>query len=182
MFQFFSFNFDSLNKKENATNFLIIGYLLVVLGIFSFIYKGFGIKLVSWTLAIALLFIAYLNLKNINELKRYASNNEIAPYTRSQAILLIAVFLLLLFPEKIQSIVSFIGGAYIIFTQIRRIISNKNNQYYTFGFGSILMLLIGLTLILSPLFLSRFIVSIMSLIIVLIGFQLISTGNRLKLL
>lgn len=180
MFQFFSFNFDTLNKKENSTKFLIMGYLLVALGVFSFIYKGLGIKLVSWTLAIALLFIAYLNLKNINELKRYASKEEISPYTRSQFILLIAVVLLFLFPEKIQSMVSFIGGAYIIFSQITKIVSNKNNPYYSFGFGSILMLLVGLTLIMSPLFLSRFIVSILSLIIVLIGFQLISTGNRLK--
>lgn len=180
MFQFFSFNFDSLNKKENATKFMVIGYLLVVLGFFSFIYKGSAIKIVSWALALALVFIAYLNLKNINELKRYASKSEIAPYTRSQGILLIVIILLILFPVKIQSIVSFLGGAYIIYTQVSRIIKNKNNPYYRFGLGSIIMLIIGLTLVFSPLFLSRFIVSIISLIIVLIGFQLISTGNKFK--
>lgn len=180
MFQFFSFNFDSLNKKENATKFLVIGYLLVVLGFFSFIYKGSAIKFVSLTLAIALLFIAYFNLKNINELRRYASKEEIAPYTRSQTIILIAALLLFLFPVKIQSLISFAGGCIIIYSQLTKIISNNNNSYYRFSFGSILMLILGLTLILSPLFLSRIIVSIFSLIIVLIGFQLISTGNRFK--
>lgn len=180
MFQFFSFNFDSLSKKENATKFLLIGYLLVLLGFFSFIYKGSAIKFVSWTLAIALLFLAYFNLKNINELRRYASKDEITPYTRSQTIILIASLLLFIFPVKIQSLISFAGGLYIIFSQLAKIISNKNNPYYTFGLGSIIMLILGLTLVLSPLFLSKFIVSIFSIIIILIGIKLISTGNRFR--
>lgn len=180
MFQFFNFSFDSLNKKENATKFLVIGYILVVLGIFSFIYKGLGIKLVSWTLAITLLFIAYLNLKNINELKRYASKTEISPYIRTQCIILVAVVLLFLFPAKIQSLVSLFAGGAIILSQVSKFIAAKKNPYYRFGFGSIFMLLIGFTLLISPLFLSRFIVSIISLIIILIGFKLISTGNRFK--
>lgn len=180
MFEFFSFNFDSLNKRENANKFLVIGYLLVGLGVFSFIYKGAGIKLVSWILAIALLFVAYLNLKNINELRRYASKSEIAPYTRAQLIIFVVVILLFLFPVKIQSVLSFFGGAYIIFTQVSKFIGSRNNPYSRFGFGSMLMLIIGLTLVFSPLFLSRFIVSIISLIIVIIGFQLISYGNRFK--
>lgn len=180
MFQIFSYNFDSLNKKENYTKFLVMGYTLIVLGIFSFIYKSLGIKLVSWTLAIALLFIAYLNLKNINELRRYASKEEISPYTRTQFIILFVVLLLFLFPEKIQGFVSFLGGGYIIVSQLLKILNNKNNPYYRFGFSSIFTILIGFTLILSPLFLSRFIVSIISLIVILIGLSLVSAGNNLK--
>ncbi|MEF9992545.1 MAG: hypothetical protein RRZ84_08200 [Romboutsia sp.] len=180
MFQIFNFNFEKLNTKKNSTKFLIIGYILVGLGIFSFIYKGLGIKLVSWTLAIALLFIAYLNLTSINELKRYAPKGEIAPYTRNQFIILISVVLLFLFPEKIQSIVSLLAGGYIIVSQLLKIINSKNNPYYRFGFESIIIIIIGFTLVLSPLFLSRFIVSILAFIIVLIGISLVNTGNKLK--
>lgn len=180
MFQIFSFNFDGLNNKNNSTKFLAIGYTLVVLGILSFIYKGIGIKLVSWLLASSLLFVSYLNLKNINELRRYASKEEISPYTRTQAILLVTAGLLFFFPERIQSLVSSLVGIYIIYSQIKKYIVNKNNPYYRFGFGSIIISLIGLTLIFSPLFLSRFIVSFMSLIVVLIGINLVSLGNKFK--
>ena len=75
MIQFFNFNFEWLNKKENAYKFIFIGISLIVLGTISLIYKRLGIKIVSWTLGVCLLFLAYFNLKNINELSRYASKN-----------------------------------------------------------------------------------------------------------
>ncbi|WP_042273026.1 DUF308 domain-containing protein [Faecalimicrobium dakarense] len=180
MFQIFNINFDNMFKKENSTKFVLMGVLLLGLGAFSFFNKHIGIKITSMALSIVLLFFAYLNLKNINELRRYASKEEIRPFTNLQIILLVSAVILFLFPEKIQVLISSIAGAYIIFSQVKRIIINKNNPYYRFGAFNILTLLFGFTLILSPLFLSRFIVSILSILIMLIGSYLISMGNRLK--
>lgn len=180
MFQIFNFNFTSLNKKENASKFTIIGSILLILGVLSFFNKTIGIKLISWALGIILLFIAYLNLKNINELKRYASKEEIAPHQRMQIFLLVGVVLLFLFPQKIQGFISSIFGIYLVTNQLIKIVNSKSNPYYRFGFWNIVEFIIGLTLIVSPLFLSRFIASILSVVIISIGLYLISTGSRLK--
>lgn len=180
MFQMFNINFNNMFKKENSTKFILMGVLLLGLGVVSFFNKHIGIKIISIALSMALLFFAYLNLKNINELKRYTPKEEIKPFTNLQIILLISAIVLFLFPEKIQVLISSIAGAYIIFSQLKRIIVNKNNPYYRFGIFNILTLLFGFTLILSPLFLSKFIVSILSILIMLIGSYLISIGNRLK--
>ena len=158
-----------------------MGILFLALGALSFLYKGIGIKIVSWTLAIALLFASYLNLKNINELRRYAHKNEIYPFMRIQFVLLFGAILLILFPNKIQVLISSILGIYFIFSQLLRILKSKNNPYYKLGSWNILELIFGFILILSPFFLSRFIASIFSLLIVLLGFHLLSTGKRLKI-
>ncbi|MGL5312579.1 MAG: DUF308 domain-containing protein [Peptostreptococcaceae bacterium] len=180
MFSMFNINFDSIYKKENSTKFTIIGILLLALGVISFFYKGIGIKLVSWSLGIALLFLAYLNLKNINELRRYAPKNEVAPFTRLQFIILVVALLLFIFPQKIQGLISSLFGAYFIINQIIKIIKGRNNPYHKLGAGDIFVLLFGFTLVFSPLFLSNFIASMLSLLIILIGVYLLSTGNKLK--
>ena len=180
MFQFFNINFDGLNKKENATKFISIGLILIVLGTLSLLYKSLGIRIVSWLLSLSLLFIAYLNLKNINELARYESKEELKPYKRNQAILLLFVVLLFLFPTKIQGFISSIIGAYLVVNQLLKVIASKNNPYIRFGLSNILIFLFGITLIMSPLFLSKFISSIMSFIVIIIGVNLFAIGNRLR--
>ncbi|WP_270939866.1 hypothetical protein [Romboutsia lituseburensis] len=180
MFQIFNLNFDNFYKKENSSKFRIIGILLLVLGVVSFLYKGFGIKIVSWTLAIALLFLAYLNLKNLNELKRYASKAEIAPYNRIQFFLLAGSVLLIIFPNKIQGFISLVLGLYIAYSQLIKLLRGKNNPYYRFTMWNLIVLVFGLTLVFSPFFLSNFIVSILSLIIILIGGNLLAIGNKIK--
>lgn len=180
MFQFFNINFDGINKKENASKFIVIGLTLIILGTLSLIYKGLGIKLVSWLLSLSLLFIAYLNLKNINELSRYASKEELKPYKRAQAVLLTLVALLFLFPTKIQGFISSVIGVYMVINQLLKIVANKNNPYFKFGLSKILVFLLGIILIISPLFLSKFISSIMSFIVILIGLSLFTKGNILR--
>jgi uncharacterized membrane protein len=59
-------------------------------------------------------------------------------------------------------------------------IKQRNNPYYRFKASNLFLLLIGITLVVSPLFLSNFIASILSVIIILIGSYLLSTGNKLK--
>ncbi len=42
---------------------MLMGVLLIILGLLCLTFKTLGIKLISWTFGIALLFFAYLNLK-----------------------------------------------------------------------------------------------------------------------
>ncbi|WP_227839556.1 DUF308 domain-containing protein [Clostridioides sp. ZZV15-6597] len=178
MYTNFNINFDNFNKKENATKFMIMGVLLVILGFLCLTFKTLGIKLISWTFGVALLFFAYLNLKNINELKRYATKEEIKPSTNVQWILIVTCILLFVFPQKIQSIFSLLLGFYLIFNQLVVFVNSKNNPYSKFTTWNIVKTLFGICLILSPLFLSRFIVLIMSFFIILFGLALFFSGNK----
>ena len=154
MFQFFNINLDGLNKKENSTKFITLGLILIVLGALSLLSKGFGIKLVSWILGLSLLFVAYLNLKNINELSRYTPKEELKPYKQSQTILLILVVLLFLFPTKIQGFISSVIGAYLLVNQLLKFITNKNNPYFRFGLWNVVVIFFGITSIFLPLYIN----------------------------
>lgn len=181
MIQFFNINFNNIYKKENKNKFKTIGFLLLCFGIYSFFNKHMGIKIVSFSIGITLIFFAYLNYKNnIVELKRYASSKEIKPFILIQIIFILGALLLFLFPKKIHIFISSLFGIYIILKQIAFIFYNKNNPYSKFGFLNIILLLFGFTLLVSPLILSRFIVSILSILVIIIGFFLISISNKLK--
>lgn len=181
MFQIFNINFHNILKKENSIKFTVMGILLILLGIFSFLNKYLGIKVISIALGLTSMFFVYLNFKNINELKRYASKKEIRPFINLQIVLLTSALLLFLFPEKTHVLISCIAGAYIIIYQIKKLISNKNNPYYRLRFFNVIVLLFGFTLILSPLLLSRFIVSILSSLIIFVGSCLIFIGNKFRM-
>ncbi|HBF4993346.1 TPA: DUF308 domain-containing protein [Clostridioides difficile] len=180
MYTNFNIDFNNFNKKENAIKFMLMGVLLIILGLLCLTFKTLGIKLISWTFGIALLFFAYLNLKNINELKRYATKEEIKPSINIQWVLIIACILLFVFPQKIQSIFSLFLGFYLIFNQLVALVNSKNNPYSKFTTWNIIKILFGICLILSPLFLSRFIVSIMSFFIILFGLVLFFSGNTAR--
>lgn len=181
MIQFFNINFDNIYKKENYSKFMIMGLALLFLGVFSFFNKYIGIKIISFALSALFIFFAYLNYKNnIVELKRYAPSEEIKPFRVLQFILLVSALVLILFPEKIQIFISLLCGIYIVSKQIINIIQNKNNIYYKFGFFNIISFIFGFTLIVSPLILSKFIVSILSILIIMIGFYLLSVANKIK--
>lgn len=172
-----NFNFNNFNQKENANNFIIMGILLLLIGTLSLLFKNLGIKVLSFGLGAVCLFLAYLNLKTINELKRYESKETLKPYKNRELILIVVALLFFIFPQQIQGFFSSILGAYLLVTQIIAFFNSRKNPCIKFnGF----LLICGLILILSPLFLSGFIATFLSLIFVLIGFQLLSTGNKLK--
>ncbi len=175
-----NFNFNNFNKKENANKYILFGILLLVLGVSSFLFKSIGITIISYTIGATLLFFAYLNLKNINELRRYQSKEEVRPYTRVQWFLVLGAILLLLFPQRIQALFSAFVGVYILVSTLMNFLKFRNTYGYYFGVSKIIAVIFGILLVMSPLFLSRFIASILSLIIILIGFSLISSGNRMK--
>lgn len=175
-----NFKFIDFSKKENAHKFILIGVLLLVLGTVSLLFRHIGIKIISFTLGLVCLILAYFNLKTINELKRYESKTTIKPYLIRQSILIVVSILLFIFPEQIQGFFSSIAGAFLVVNQIMKLINSKKNPYQSFTSFNGFLLIIGLVLILSPLFLSGFIATISSFIIVLVGFQLLSTGNKLN--
>ena len=173
-------NFNSFNKKENANNFIILGILFLLVGTLSLIFKNLGIKLLSFGLGAICLYLAYLNLKVINELRRYETKDRIRPYTNRQIILIIVALLFFIFPTVIQGFFSSILGAYLLVIQIITFINSRKSPYVSFNGFNGFLLICGLILIMSPLFLSGFIATFVSLIFVLIGFQLLSTGNNLR--
>lgn len=175
-----NFSFNNWNKKENANNFLILGILFLIIGTLSLIFKNLGIKLLSFGLGAICLYLAYLNLKVINELRRYESKEKIKPYTNRQIILIIFALLFFIFPTIIQGLFSSILGAYLLVIQIITFINSKKSPYVNFNGFNGFLLICGLILIMSPLFLSSFIATFLSLIFVFLGFQLLSTGNNLK--
>ncbi|WP_250675227.1 hypothetical protein LZ906_006100 [Paraclostridium ghonii] len=175
-----NFNFNNFDQKKNANNFIMSGFLLLIVGTISLLFKNLGIKLLSFGLGAICLFLAYLNLKVINELKRYESKQTIRPYKNRQIILIVVAILFFIFPQQIQGFFSSIFGAYLLVNQIMIFFNSRKNPYIRFNGFNGFLLICGLILILSPLFLSGFIATFLSLILVLIGFQLLSTGNRLK--
>ncbi|MGL5756863.1 MAG: DUF308 domain-containing protein [Paraclostridium sp.] len=175
-----NFNFNNFNQKKNANNFIMLGILLLVVGTVSLLFKNLGIKLLSFGLGAIALFLAYLNLKVINELKRYESKEKVTPYVTREIILIAIAILFFVFPQQIQGFFSSILGAYLVANQIIFLIKSKNNPYIKFNSFNLFLLICGLILVVSPLFLSGFIATFLALILVLVGFQLLSTGNRLK--
>ena len=177
-----NFNFNNFNKKEDANKFILFGALLLVLGFSSFIFSGIGIKLISYAVASILLFFIYINLKNINELRRYEPNEKVRPYVIMQGVLIVLTLILLIYPQKVQAMISYVFGGYILLNSLLEFIRNKNNPMYHFGFLKVIKIMFGFMFILSPLFLSAFISNILSLIVIFIGLSLISNGRNLKLL
>lgn len=174
------FKFVDFSKKENASKFILIGSLLLVLGTISLLFRHVGIKLVSFSIGLICLVLAYLNLKTINELKRYESKDVIRPYMFRQILLIIASLLFFIFPQQVQGFFSAIAGAFLVMNQIIKLISSRKKPYQSFTVFNGFLLIIGLVLILSPLFLSSFIATFIAIILVFIGFNLVSNGNKLK--
>lgn len=174
------FNFIDFNKKENANKFILIGTLLLILGTISLLFRNIGIKLVSFSIALICILLAYFNLKTINELKRYETRDAIKPYIFRQSLLIIVALLFFIFPQQIQGFFSSIAGAFLVVNQLLKLISTRKNPYESFTVFNGFLLIVGLVLIFSPLFLSSFIASFIAILLVLIGFNLLSTGNKLK--
>ena len=95
-------------------------------------------------------------------------------------MLIIAALIFFIFPQQIQGFLSSIAGAFLVVNQILTLISSRKNPYKSFTVFNGFLLVVGLALILSPLFLSSFIASFIALILVMIGFSLLSTGNKFK--
>lgn len=173
-------NFEDFHKRENGNKFMIAGGILTGLSLFSYFSQNLSVKIISYSVAFLFLFFAYLNFENIRERKRYQSKMEIIPYIFFEGMLIIVASLFLFFPTKIQEVFSIIFGISILFSNIKYHILNRNNRLYRITFSRVISVIFGLILIFSPLFLSRFFLSIFSFIIGVAGLNLIFFGNKLK--
>jgi hypothetical protein len=176
----FNFNFDSFHRKENSLKFFLISFLLIGLGLYCLIYTRNAIKFVSWSFAVVLLFVAYFNLKNINELSRYAPKEEIRPYKQIQAIILFTCLLLFLFPIELQKFIYLALGIFLLIFNIKKNVIVESKYSYVLTGGTLYALIFSVFLIIFPLFFSKLITIIVSLLIIFIGHQFLVLSVMLK--
>lgn len=175
----YNFNFSNLFDKKNGKKFIILGVILLAIGTYCITKKNVGINIFSWGIGIAFVYGAWLSLRRLNELSRYADKNEIFKARLNCIGLFIIAILLFIFPKYVNIVLSVLLGVFLVYREIVTYISYKRFSRMYFGTANLVKLLIGIALIVSPLFLSRFLVSILSSIVVIFGIYFISIGIKL---
>lgn len=177
---FFNFNLNDLYTKENSRRFIILGVILLAIGANCISRKTMGIKIFSWGIAIAFLYGAWLCLKEVNQLRSYATKKEINRFRMFGIGLFVIAILLFIFPIEVNTILSIVLGAYIIGYEIAGYRKNRRYANYSFGTWNIVKIIIGILLIISPLFLTRFLVSILSIISMIFGINFLTAGLGMR--
>lgn len=175
----YSFNFSNMFDKKNGKKLVILGVIMLAIGVYCLTKKSVGIKVFSWGLSIIFLYGAWLNLKSLNELTRYASKIEIRNARFNLLVYFIIALLLLVFPKYINMLLSTVLGVYLIYKEILIFLGHKRYGVSRYSIWNVLKLFIGVLLIVSPLYLSKFLVSILSIIIIIFGINFITNGIRL---
>ncbi|WAW14002.1 DUF308 domain-containing protein [Peptostreptococcus equinus] len=172
---FLNFNINSLFTKKNSTKLIILGVILLAIGSYCTTKRIVAINIFSWGMALAFLFAAFLALKEYNSLRPYASKKEVNKFRNLTITLVIIALMLIIFPKYMNMFMSMLIGSYIIVNQSIKYF--KQSKYYrriTLAF--LLKILLGVLLIISPLFLANFLVSILSTISIIFGVYFIVTG------
>lgn len=177
---FVHINFNDYHKKENYLKYILIGVLLLIAGIFCISNKIYGVRILSILIGIGLLIFDYFILKKHNELARYTEKKQLNKIKFQLISIFILALVVIIFPTYMNLLASMLLGLYLISAEIRKYFSMKNKGLIINSTGMIFKILIGVILIISPLFLSKFIISIISFIMILIGIQMITIGFRLK--
>ena len=76
-------------------------------------------------------------------------------------------------------ILSILLGIYLLYKEARYFMKCRKYAGYTFGTWDIIKLILGLMLIISPLFFTKFLVSVLSFIAIVFGISFIVAGVRL---
>lgn len=92
---------------------------------------------------------------------------------------LVMSILLFVFPRQVNMILSILLGIYLLYKEIRYFLKCRNYAGYSFGTWDIIKVILGLMLIISPLFFTRFLVSVLSFIAIVFGISFIAAGVRL---
>lgn len=177
---FFNFNLNDLYKKENSRRLIILGVILLAIGANCVSRKTMGIQVFSWGIAIAFLYGAWLCLKEVNELRRYASRKEVNKFRLIGTALLIVAILLFIFPVQVNMALSIAFGVYILWYEFVSYRRQRRYAYYNFGTWKVVKIVIGILLIVSPLFLTRFLVSILSMIAIIFGINFLTAGLGMR--
>ena len=159
----FKINMDNMDliyflnfyDKKNYKKLIILGVILLSIGFYCISRKSVGINIFSWGIALCFLYATWLAFKEVNELNKYAVKSQV------------------------NMILSILLGIYLLYKEIRYFLKCRNYAGYSFGTWDIIKVILGLMLIISPLFFTRFLVSVLSFIAIVFGISFIAAGVRL---
>lgn len=177
---FFKLDLNNFFDRKNSKKFIILGVILLAVGVYCMTRKNISINIFSYGLALVFFYGSWLSLREINELGRYASKDDINKARISLFFLFIIAVLLILFPKTVNSIISILIGVYLIYNVMNRYIKNRKYEFYNITGFEIIKFVIGVVMIVSPLFLSRFLIGIFSTITIIFGMYFIITGVKLE--
>ncbi|WP_101772822.1 DUF308 domain-containing protein [Peptostreptococcus faecalis] len=176
----YNFFIQEINNKKKYRNLIILGVILLAIGVYCLSKKTVGVSIFSWGIAIAFLYGGWISLKQLNELSRYESKSEINR-ARAYTIMFFAMAILLfVFPKTVNMILSIGLGIYILYQEAVKYLAMKNYFGSYFDTWAVIKLIMGVIMIISPLFLSRFLVSILSVIAIIFGMFFLMTGINIR--
>lgn len=171
-----NFNFSGIFDSKNSKKFIVLGVILLAIGTYCISRKNIGINVFSWGMGIAFLYGAWLSLKNLNELTRYSDKKEINKARMKCMGLFVTAILLFIFPKQVNTLLSISIGLFLLVRELQNYMNYRRFSTVYFSTSNVLKLLVGILLIVSPLFLSRFLVSILSGIVIIFGVYFIVVG------
>lgn len=177
---FFKLDLNNFFDRKNSKKFIILGVILLAVGFYCISRKNISINIFSYGLALVFLYGSWLSLKEINELGRYASKGDINKARISLFSLFIIAVFLILFPKTVNSIISILIGIYLIYNVVSRYIKNRRYDFYYLSAFELIKFIIGVVMIASPLFLSKFLIGIFSTLTIIFGVYFIVTGIKLE--
>lgn len=175
---FLNFNIPNLFSEKNSKKLIILGVILLAIGSYCTTRRIAAINVFSWGVSILFLFAAFLSLKEYNSLRPFADKKQVNKYRNISLVLLSIAILLIVFPKYMNMFMSIMIGSFIVVDQIIKYF--KQNKYYRkLGLGLAFKIFMGIIMIVSPLFLANFLVSILSTIAIIFGVYFIITGINL---
>lgn len=175
----FNINFMDIYDRKNYKKLIILGVILLSIGFYCISRKSVGINIFSWGIALCFLYGAWLAFKEVNELNKYAPRSQVNKMRIRCLAFFVVALLLFAFPKQVNMVLSILLGAYVIYIEVKYYMSSRKYVGYTFGTWNIVKLILGILLIISPLFLTKFLVSILSFIAIFFGINFIAAGIRL---
>lgn len=176
----FNFNLNDFLKNKDGKKIIIMGVTLLAVGIYCSTRRNMGINIFSWGLSLVFFYGAWLSLKELNQLTKYAAKSDIRRQRYYLYSCLAIAILLIVWPKWVNMVASIVLGLLLLSIQIKKYLDYRRHRLPYYGLGDLVKLLVGLMLIMSPLFLSKFIVSILSFIAILIGIYFINIGIKIE--
>ena len=171
--------FVNFYDKKNYKKLIILGVILLSIGFYCISRKSVGINIFSWGIALCFLYAAWLAFKEVNDLNKYAPKNQVNLMRLRSLTFLVLAVLLFIFPRQVNMILLILLGIYLLYKEARYFMKCRKYAGYTFGTWDIIKLILGLMLIISPLFFTKFLVSVLSFIAIVFGISFIVAGVRL---
>lgn len=176
----FNYNLNDFYKNKDGKKIIILGVTLLAVGIYCSTRKYMGINIFSWGLSLVFFYGAWLALKELNQLTKYAAKSDIRKQRYYLYGCLLMAILLIIWPKWVNMVASIVLGILLLSIQIKKYLDYKRHMLPYYGLTDLVKLLVGLMLIMSPLFLSKFIVGILSFIAILVGVYFISIGIKIE--